>query len=231
MTIEIEEDELGHIVWRPKKELVERAAISDHPSPLKKNVEMTHKQKIAFIAERFGEVMEVLGLDLSDPSLARTPLRVAKMYLEEIFSGLDPENFPPITLLPSHQKKGSASSAVFVKSTFTSFCEHHFVPMQGVAYVAYCPNETLIGLSKIPRIVNYFARRPQLQERLTAQIADALATLLQTDEVAVSITAQHFCVVARGIENSESHATTTALRGRFESEEALRREFFEAINR
>lgn len=237
----IEEDELGHIIWRPHPDLVKQARVTSHPSPVKAGgggngggaAPLAHSEKIAYIAERFKEIMEMLGLDLSDPSLSRTPLRVAKMYLEEIFAGLCPENFPPITLMPdSHSSTDTCKShPIFVKMAFTSFCEHHFVPMQGMAYVAYCPRGTLIGLSKIPRIVKFFASRPQLQERLTAQIADSLATLLQTEDVAVSITANHFCVVARGIENSASHTTTTLLRGRFDSEAALRSEFFEAINR
>lgn len=229
----IEEDELGHIVWRPHPDLVKQARVTSHPSPMKTGayVELTHSEKIVYIAERFREIMEALGLDLSDPSLSRTPLRVAKMYLEEIFAGLLPENFPPITLMPDSHSSTGESHPIFVKMAFTSFCEHHFVPMQGMVYVAYCPRGKLIGLSKIPRIVKFFASRPQLQERLTAQIADSLATLLETEDVAVSITANHFCVVARGIENSDSYATTTLLRGRFDSQIALRSEFFEAINR
>lgn len=230
----IEEDELGHIVWRPHPDLVKQARLTCHPSPVKTGgvaARLAHSEKIAYIAERFREIMEMLGLDLSDPSLSRTPLRVAKMYLEEIFAGLCPENFPPITLMPDSHSAAGTSHPIFVKMAFTSFCEHHFVPMQGMAYVSYCPRGTLIGLSKIPRIVKFFASRPQLQERLTAQISDSLATLLQIEDVAVSITANHFCVVARGIENSASHTTTTLLRGRFEGEAALRSEFFEAINR
>ena len=113
---------------------------------------------------------------------------------------------------------------VLVKVSFTSFCEHHFVPMRGVVYVAYLPNERLIGLSKIPRIVRYFARRPQVQERLTAQIADALSLLLETEDVAVSCMAEHFCVIARGVEDGESHTVTNVLRGAFEKDANLRRE-------
>jgi GTP cyclohydrolase I len=236
MDIEIEEDELGHTVWRPKKELIEQAAKSRHPSPIAKSrkeglEKMSHQEKLGYIATRFGEIMEVLGLDLTDPSLARTPLRVAKMYLDEVFAGLDSKNFPPITLLPYKRNGLGPGNPIFVKSTFTSFCEHHFVPMNGVAYVSYCPQDTLIGLSKIPRIIRYFASQPQLQERLTEQIADAVSIVLDTSDVAVSLSAQHFCVVARGVENSSSHATTTVLRGRYEKEAQLRQEFFEAINR
>lgn len=120
---------------------------------------------------------------------------------------------------------------VFVKVNFTSFCEHHFVPMMGHAYVAYLPKGKLIGLSKIPRIVKFFAKRPQVQERLTAQIADSLATILETEDVAVSITAQHFCVVARGIEDQNSHTTTNDFRGKFEEASLERQEFFQAMNK
>lgn len=188
---------------------------------------MSEEAKIVYIAERFKEIMICLGLDLEDPSLARTPYRVAKMYVNEIFSGLDITNFPEITYLEDRY----ASNMVFVKVNFHSFCEHHFVPMAGVAYVAYVPNGKLLGLSKIPRIVRYFSARPQLQERLTAQIADSLSIVLDSPDVAVSLTAQHFCVMARGIEDTESHATTNMLRGAFAENESLKREFFEALNR
>lgn len=175
--------------------------------------------------------MEVLGLDLSDESLAKTPYRVAKMYVQEIFSGLDPHAFPEVSFFKDEFHHEHHSNMVFVKIGFTSFCEHHFVPMNGIAYVAYIPEENLIGLSKIPRIVRYFARRPQVQERLTAQIADSLAILLDTDNVAVSITAHHYCVIARGIEDETGHTITNVLRGDFDTNPNLRREFFEGINR
>jgi len=232
MDDELDEEELGQRAWRPDPEVIARAIKTFHPSPQKKSaVVMDRKEKIAFIANKFQEILEALGMDLSDPSLARTPQRIAKMYVEEIFAGLDEENFPRITLLPNLWEKEAVVHPIFIKSTFTSFCEHHFVPMYGTAYVAYCPRGKLIGLSKVPRLVHYFAKRPQLQERLTAQIADALALLLDIEDVAVSITAQHFCVIARGIENNSSHTTTTVLRGRFEKELSLRSEFFEAIAR
>lgn len=193
--------------------------------------EMTKEEKIAFIAERFREIMEVLGLDLSDESIERTPYRVAKMYVDEIFSGLDINNFPEISFMKNHYHNEERGNIVFVKVHFTSFCEHHFVPMNGVAYVAYLPYKKLIGLSKIPRIVKFFSQRPQIQERLTAQIADSLATLLETENVAVSITAQHFCVAARGIGDRNSHTTTNVLRGQFHKETIYRQEFFHSIDR
>lgn len=209
------------------------AAVTRYPSPLKKNPpRLSDEEKIAYIAKRFGEIMEVLGLDITHESLERTPYRVAKMYVNEIFSGLDPKQFPEISFIPDcFEHDYHRSNMVFVKVNFNSFCEHHFVPMNGTAFVAYIPNGKLIGLSKIPRIVRYFACRPQVQERLTAQIADSLAILLETNNVAVSLTAQHFCIIARGIEDTESRTTTNVLRGEFDVNDAIRREFFEAINR
>lgn len=208
------------------------AAITRYPTPLKAApVVRTNEEKIAYIAERFGDIMDALGLDLSDHSLARTPYRVAKMYVNEIFSGLDIEQFPAITTVEDRYQHGEMSNIVFMKVNFSSFCEHHFVPMIGTAWVAYMPNGKLIGLSKIPRIVRFFARRPQLQERLTAQIADSLAMVLDTEDVAVSIAAEHYCILARGIEDEDSHVITNVLRGQFETSETIRREFFESINR
>lgn len=207
------------------------AAVTRFPSPITEEINaMADEEKIEYIAERFRDIMEVLGLDLEDDSLCRTPYRVAKMYVKEIFSGLNIENFPEITFMEDHYHKDGKSNIVFVKVHFTSFCEHHFVPMMGYAYVAYLPNGKLIGLSKISRIVKFFAKRPQVQERLTAQIADSLSTVLETEDIAVSITAQHFCVVARGIEDQNGHTTTNDFRGKFEEEGPLRQEFYEAVN-
>lgn len=212
---------------------VHAAAITHYPSPVVANPpHLSDEEKIDYIAVRFREIMEVLGLDLENDSLARTPYRVAKMYVNEIFSGLDLEQFPEISFISdSFAHDNQRSNMVFVKVNFNSFCEHHFVPMNGTAFVAYIPNGKLIGLSKIPRIVRFFACRPQVQERLTAQIADSLAMLLETNDVAVSLTAQHFCIIARGIEDTESRTTTNVLRGAFGDDDAIRREFFEAINR
>lgn len=210
----------------------ELAAVTNFPSPtVRPHPDLSNEQKIEYIAKRFREIMEVLGLDLTNDSLANTPQRVAKMYVNEIFSGLDEKNFPEISFFENASQPNQRSSIVFTKVNFNSFCEHHFVPMNGTAFVAYLPNDKLIGLSKIPRLVRYFARRPQLQERLTAQIADSLAILLETENVAVSIVAQHFCIIARGIEDAESRTITNVLRGDFDSNVDMRHEFFEAINR
>jgi len=183
------------------------------------------------ITDRFRDIMEVLGLDLTDDSLAHTPSRVAHMYVKEVFGGLDLANFPSMSFFDHDFDAEHKGNTVFLKVGFTSFCEHHFVPMSGFAYIAYVPQKKLIGLSKVPRIVRYFARRPQLQERLAAQIADSLSIILQTNDVAVSISARHYCVMARGIQDENSHAITTILRGQFGEDDNLRREFFEGINR
>jgi GTP cyclohydrolase I len=207
-------------------------AITHFPSPiLKEQVKRSDEEKIDLIAERFQEIMEILGLDLTDDSLAQTPQRIARMYVQEVFAGLNEANFPHISFFKDDMHHEHKPHMVFIKVGFTSFCEHHFVPMMGFAYVAYLPGNQLIGISKIPRIVRFFARRPQLQERLTAQIADSLAILLGINDVAVSLHARHFCVMARGIQDENSQMITNVLRGHFDTDEELRREFFEGINR
>lgn len=216
-----------------KKEKPVSPAITNFPSPLLKKPKKTlsNEKKIEIIADRFKDILEVLGLDLKDDSIARTPYRIAKMYVEEIFSGLDEQNFPAISFFKDEFHHEHKANMVLTKVSFTSFCEHHFVPMNGIAYVAYIPEKQLIGLSKIPRVVRFFARRPQVQERLTAQIADCMALLLESNNIAISISAYHYCVIARGIEDEQSHTITNVLRGQFNTNENLRREFFEGINR
>jgi GTP cyclohydrolase IA len=209
---------------------LQMAMTTRFPSPIAADAgKYTKEEKIALIAEKFQDIMEILGLDLTDDSLQKTPYRVAKMYVEEIFSGLDPESFPRISFIEDRfQHSNQRSNMIFVKVDFYSFCEHHFVPMEGTASVAYLPNGKLIGLSKIPRIVRFFARRPQVQERLTAQICDAISLLTESEHVAVSLSAKHHCMTARGIESESSHATTNVLRGEFDCNSFLRREFFDA---
>ncbi|GAB4233868.1 MAG: GTP cyclohydrolase I FolE [Chlamydiales bacterium] len=210
----------------------EDPSITNFPNPITERVNaLTDEQKIEIIEEHFRDIMLVLGLDVNDGSLAKTPRRVAEMYVREVFSGLKRENFPRISIVKDCFHQDHNAHIVFVKVTFTSFCEHHFVPIIGSAYVAYKPHNKLIGLSKIPRLVRFFAKRPQLQERLTAQIADSLSQVLGTNDVAVSINATHFCVLARGIEDQDSIMVTNVLRGAFDTNDALRREFFEAIQR
>ena len=162
------------------------------------------------IAELFSQIMEVLGLDLTDDSLKGTPKRVAKMYVEEIFSGLNPENMPKIALFDNKYQYNQM--LVEKNITFYSNCEHHFVPIIGKAHVAYISSGKVIGLSKLNRIVQHFAKRPQVQERLTNQIANELKTILNTEDVAVVIDAKHLCVSSRGIKD-ETSATVTSYYG------------------
>lgn len=184
--------------------------------------ELSNEEKISLIEKNFREIMQTLGLDLKDDSLAGTPHRVAKMYVEEIFSGLDPRNKPKIALFEN--KYGYDQMLVEKDITLYSNCEHHFVPIVGKAHVAYISNGHVIGLSKIHRIVRYFSRRPQVQERLTIQIADYLSEVLGTNNVAVIIDASHLCVSSRGIEDHTSSTVTSVYRGKFE-EENTRAEF------
>ncbi|MFT5596526.1 MAG: GTP cyclohydrolase I, partial [Flammeovirgaceae bacterium] len=158
---------------------------------------LTNEEKKVKIAQHFEQIMETLGLDLTDDSLKGTPARVAKMYVEEVFSGLDPKNKPKVALFEN--KYLYKEMLVEKDITVKSFCEHHFVPIVGRAHVAYKSNGNVIGLSKINRVVQYFARRPQVQERLTVQIAEELKGILETDDVAVMIDARHMCVSLRGV--------------------------------
>lgn len=205
-------------------------AITRFPSPLiQPPSRLTDEEKISLIAGHFREILEILGLDLTDDSLSQTPSRLAKMYVEEFFWGLKEENFPEISFFESSPHTPSSGDFILVKASFISFCEHHFVPLAGFAYVAYIPHHKWIGLSSIPRLVRFFASRPQLQERLTAQIADSLALLLETENVAVSIHARHDCVMVRGVQDEHNHMITHVLRGKFQESENMRQEFFEGI--
>ena len=168
-------------------------------------------------------IMNLLGLDLADDSLAETPHRIAKMYVDELFSGLDYASFPKITLIDN--KMGTDEMIKVQDIGVTSTCEHHFVTIDGKATVAYIPKDKIIGLSKINRIVNFFAKRPQVQERLTQQILVALQVLLGTDNVAITMTAVHYCVKSRGVMDASSQTTTTALGGIFKSNAATHHEF------
>ena len=193
-------------------------------TPLRPPVQdLDNETRKRLIAGHMTDIMELLNLDLSDDSLMETPHRIAKMYVDEIFSGLDYANFPKITVIENKMK---VDEMVTVRDiTLTSTCEHHFVTIDGKATVAYIPKDTVIGLSKINRIVQFFARRPQVQERLTQQILLALQTLLGTRDVAISIKATHFCVKARGVMDSTSYTTTTSLGGVFKTQPDTRAEF------
>jgi GTP cyclohydrolase I len=184
---------------------------------------LSAEQKYEHISGLMTQVIETLGLDLSDDSLAETPHRIAKMYVHEIFSGLDYRHFPKLSLI---ENKMGANEMVKIRNIdLTSTCEHHFVTIDGVAKVAYIPKDTIIGLSKINRIVRFFGQRPQVQERLTRQILVALQVLLGTEDVAVSIDATHYCVKSRGVMDSNSQTSTTALGGCFKENIHTRAEF------
>ena len=185
--------------------------------------DMTSEQKYERIKGLMTDVVSTLGLDLTDDSLAETPHRIAKMYVNEIFSGLDYANFPKITQIDN--KMGVEEMVKISNISVVSTCEHHFITIDGLAKVAYIPKDNIIGLSKINRIVRFFAQRPQVQERLTQQILVALQTLLATDDVAVSINATHYCVKSRGIMDTSSSTQTTALGGCFKANAATRAEF------
>ncbi|MEM0996801.1 MAG: GTP cyclohydrolase I FolE [Bacteroidota bacterium] len=182
--------------------------------------------KIELIAKHFREIMNILGLDLTDDSLSGTPRRVAKMYVKEIFSGLNPDNAPAIKLFDNKYKYNEM--LVEKNIPFYSNCEHHFVPIIGVAHVAYISNGKVVGLSKINRVVHYYAKRPQVQERMTMQIANHLREVLGTDDVAVMIDAQHLCVSMRGVEDHGSSTITSEYSGRFK-EDRYRNEFLQLI--
>jgi GTP cyclohydrolase I len=185
-------------------------------TPIKKDAfkisDEEKKKKIAFL---FEEIMDVMGLDLSDDSLKGTPERVAKMYIDEIFSGLNPKNKPKVALFDNKYQYNQM--LVEKNITFYSNCEHHFVPIIGKAHVAYISSGKVIGLSKLNRIVQYYAKRPQVQERLTNQIANELKTILNTEDIAVIIDAKHLCVSSRGIKDDTSATVTSYYGGVFKT--------------
>lgn len=189
--------------------------------------ELSDSEKIEQIEAHFKSIMEIMGLDLTDDSLQGTPRRVAKMYVQEIFSGLNPANKPKVQLFEN--KYQYQQMLVEKNITLYSNCEHHFVPIIGKAHVAYISNGKVIGLSKINRIVQYFAKRPQVQERLTEQIAEELKNILGTEDVAVIIDAEHLCVSSRGIKDVNSATVTSHYSGKFQNEKT-RAEFFRYLD-
>lgn len=201
---------------------------TSHDTPLREDAfEMDDELKMELIEKHFKEIMNVLGLDLTDDSLSGTPRRVAKMFVQEVFSGLDPKNKPEIKLFENKYKY--SEMLVEKDITFFSHCEHHFVPIYGKAHVAYISNGHVIGLSKINRVVQYFAKRPQVQERLTMQIGNELKEILGTDDVAVVIDAHHMCVSSRGIKDVNSKTVTSFYSGKFDKDEQTRAEFMQYI--
>ncbi len=200
---------------------------TSYDTPMKADAfDMDDELKMKLIEDKFKDIMEIMGLDLNDDSLSGTPRRVAKMYIKEIFSGLNPANKPKVALFDNKYQYNEM--LVEKDITFYSNCEHHFVPIIGRAHVAYFSSGKVIGLSKINRIVNYFAKRPQVQERLTVQIANDLKALLETDDVAVVIDAEHLCVSSRGIQDVNSSTVTAHFDGKFK-EEGTKSEFLSYI--
>lgn len=201
---------------------------SSYDTPLREDAfEMDDDLKMELIEKHFKEIMHILGMDLKDDSLKGTPKRVAKMFVKEVFSGLDPKNKPDIKLF---ENKYNYSEMLVEKDiTFFSHCEHHFVPIYGKAHVAYISNGNVIGLSKINRIVQYFAKRPQVQERLTVQIGNELKNALGTDDVAVIMDADHMCVSSRGVSDTSSSTVTSFYSGQFEHDQK-RNEFLKYIS-
>ncbi|HRK26871.1 MAG TPA: GTP cyclohydrolase I FolE [Chitinophagales bacterium] len=203
-------------------ELIEHIGDNHHitsiDTPLRQDAfDLDDETKIALIEEHFAEIMNIMGLDLTDDSLKGTPRRVAKMYIKEIFSGLNPANKPAITLFDN--KYDYHEMLIEKDITVHSNCEHHFVPIIGKAHVAYIPRKKVIGLSKINRLVQFFSKRPQVQERLTVQIAQELRKALQTPDVAVIIEADHACVMMRGVQDCGSSTITAQYLGAFERPE------------
>ena len=205
----------------------------DHPAtswetPLRPDAFLLDDEsKIRIIEEHFREIMQTLGLDLNEDSLSGTPRRVAKMYVEEVFSGLNPKNKPVARLFENKYRYDQM--LVEKEITFYSHCEHHFVPIYGKVHVAYFSSGKVIGLSKINRIVQYFAKRPQVQERLTVQIGKELERALHSEDVAVVVDANHMCVASRGVGDTNSKTGTAYFSGKFRDEN-IKREFLNYIN-
>jgi len=200
---------------------------SNSDNPIRDDAfEISDDEKINVIQEKVRDILEILGMDLTDDSLKGTPLRVAKMYVNEIFGGLNPEKKP----IPSTFKNKFKYGEMLVEKNITlySTCEHHLLPIIGLAHVAYISNGTVVGLSKINRVVNYYSKRPQVQERLTIQVVNELQKILNTDDVACVIDAKHLCVNSRGISDKSSSTVTAEFGGKFKDSK-FRRDFLDYI--
>lgn len=201
--------------------------LTNSETPLRKDAfEKSDDEKVANIEHFFGCIMEELGLDLTDDSLRGTPYRVAKMYVKELFHGLNPKNKPTLSVFDNKYQYNKM--LVEKDITFASACEHHFLPIIGKAHVGYISSGKVIGLSKINRVVEYYGRRPQVQERMTVQIFDELRNALQTDDVIVVVEAEHLCVSTRGVNDKTSQTTTLEYGGKF-TDVNLRNEFYQLI--
>ncbi len=209
------------------EEMGDAHAASSAQTPLREDAfELSDNEKIDLIKEDVRHIMETLGLDLTDDSLKGTPLRVAKMFVSEVFSGLHPKRKPKASTFENKYKYGEM--LVEKNITVYSTCEHHLLPIVGKAHVAYISNGTVVGLSKMNRIVDYYAKRPQVQERMTMQIVHELQNVLGTPDVACVIDAKHLCVNSRGIRDIESSTVTSEFGGAFKEKE-IRREFLDYI--
>ncbi len=190
--------------------------------------ELDEETKIQRIRDHFRGIMETLGLDLNDDSLKGTPDRVARMYVKEVFKGLDPSNKPEVKVFENNYKYNEM--LIEKDISIHSFCEHHFLPIIGKAHVGYISNGKVVGLSKINRVVQYFAQRPQVQERMTLQVINELKSALKTEDVAVLVESQHLCVSSRGVQDVNSTTVTAEYSGRFQENETTRREFLGYIH-
>lgn len=219
-----EKIELSHLII---EEMGDEHKASSVETPMRSDAfDKTEEEKIAAIEPHFKAIMEILGMDLRDDSLRGTPLRVAKMYVKELFQGLNPANMPSMTLF---ENKFQYNEMLVEKNiNFYTNCEHHFVPFFGKAHVAYISSGKVIGLSKLNRLVEYYSKRPQVQERLTMQIGKALQTVLQTQDVAVMMDAKHLCVSSRGVKDDSSNTITSFFGGKFQ-EEKTKLEFLKYI--
>jgi len=208
-------------------EIIDDHILTSIDTPVRKDAfKLDDELKIELIEKNFKEIMHILGLDLNDESLKDSPRRVAKMYVKEIFSGLNPDNKPQPTLF---ENKFKFNDLLVEKNiTIYSYCEHHFVPIIGKAHIAYFPKNHIIGLSKLNRIARHYAKRPQVQERLTIQIANELKETLQTEDVAVIIDADHLCVASRGVNDVNSSTITSSYHGKFLNDD-IRKEFISHI--
>lgn len=219
-----EKIELSHLII---EEMGDEHKASSVETPMRSDAfDKTEEEKIAAIEPHFKAIMEILGMDLRDDSLRGTPLRVAKMYVKELFQGLNPANMPSMTLF---ENKFQYNEMLVEKNiNFYTNCEHHFVPFFGNAHVAYISSGKVIGLSKLNRLVEYFSKRPQVQERLTMQVGKALQTVLQTQDVAIMMDAKHLCVSSRGVKDDSSNTITTFFGGKFQ-EESTKMEFLKYV--
>jgi len=222
MSKEKNQTKMDSLLKDKAEEIGENHAPTSLVTPLREDAfDLSDDEKIEVIGNHFEKIMHTLGLDMSDESLNGTPYRVAKMYVKEIFQGLNPANKP---VARKFGNKYAYHDMVVEKNiNVTSFCEHHFLPFIGKAHVAYISSGKVIGLSKINRIVDYFSRRPQVQERLTLQIADELKKAIDTDDVAVFLECKHLCVSTRGIQDRESSTVTTEFSGAFRNEKEQQR--------